>query len=121
VFTTGAANEKGETDLPIASFAVIKRELLKQMAAVDPVLAGKMPQFGFHDLRRTLRTRMSGLGVEPHVCERVIAHEVGNAITQTYDRHSYLSEKRVALERWCAALLEIVAPPLTAVPVAASA
>jgi integrase len=51
------------------------------------------------DLRRTVRSGLSRLGVQPHVAEAVINH-VPPKLIRTYDRYSYINEKREALERW---------------------
>lgn len=56
-----------------------------------------------HDLRRTGRTAITNpeaLGFPPHIGEAVISHAVGNTLTRTYDRNTYLSEKRNALDAW---------------------
>ncbi len=63
-----------------------------------PALAGLDPATP-HDLRRTARTWLGKLGVEPHVAERCLNHSLGR-IVQTYDLHDYLAERRAALERW---------------------
>jgi len=55
--------------------------------------------FTLHDLRRTCRTGLARLKVEPHIAERVLGH-AQERIPGTYDRHEYLEEKRVALEKW---------------------
>lgn len=60
-------------------------------------------EFTLHDLRRTCRTGLSALKVEPHIAERVLNH-VQPGIVGVYDRFAYLEEKRVALERWAAHL-----------------
>ena len=57
-------------------------------------------EFRGHDLRRTCRTGLSRLGVSPAVAERVIGHTVGSKVQQTYDRWSFLDEKRAALLKW---------------------
>ena len=59
--------------------------------------------FTLHDLRRTCRTGLSRLKVEPHVGERVLNH-VQPGVAGVYDRFAYLEEKRVALEAWSAHL-----------------
>ena len=59
--------------------------------------------FTLHDLRRTCRTGLSRLKVEPHVAERVLNH-VQPGVAGVYDRHAYLVEKREALEKWAAHL-----------------
>ena len=57
-----------------------------------------MPHWTFHDLRRTMRTRLSKLGIEPEIAERVIGHVPGG-VRSTYDLHQFQAEKRHALER----------------------
>lgn len=74
-------------------------------------LAGKGGLFStdwrIHDLRRTVRSKLSELKVPPHVAELVIGHSL-RGIVKVYDRYDYLDEKREALERWSAALTEII-------------
>ncbi len=52
-----------------------------------------------HDLRRTLRTRLAGLGVDDIVAERVLGHKL-QGVLGVYNRHDYIREKRAALEAW---------------------
>jgi integrase len=73
---------------------------------LDRALAG-MAQWRTHDLRRTCRTGLSMLGVEPHVAELVIGHTLPR-IVAVYDRYIYLAEKRDALNRWAAHVLQAV-------------
>jgi integrase len=58
--------------------------------------------FRLHDLRRSLASGMAGLGVAPHVVEAVLNHKSGviKGVTAIYNRYSYASEKRLALEAW---------------------
>lgn len=53
-----------------------------------------------HDIRRTVRTGLSRLGVRPDIAERVIGHSVGGKLGETYDVYSYRKEKLEALELW---------------------
>jgi hypothetical protein len=64
----------------------------------------------FHDLRRTVRTRLAALGVPPDIAERALnrASAVGS-LAQVYDRHDYEAEIIAALSRWQAALAVLVA------------
>lgn len=62
-----------------------------------------------HDLRRTVRTGLAGLKVEPDIAERVVGHVIGG-VRGVYDRHRYIDEKRDALERWAQHLGGIVHP-----------
>lgn len=72
--------------------------------ALSKYLARTIPKmdiepFTPHDLRRTFRTGLSELGVEPHIAERCLNHSLGK-ILQTYDQHDFLKERRVALSLW---------------------
>ena len=60
-----------------------------------------------HDLRRTVETRMAGLGVPKEIVNRVLNHAAG-PITESYDLHSYLPEKAAVLQRWADELERIV-------------
>jgi integrase len=70
-----------------------------------------------HDLRRTCRTGLSRLkdehgraAVPPHIAERVLNH-AQDRIAGTYDTHSYLDEKRDALEKWATHLQSLASAP----------
>jgi hypothetical protein len=52
---------------------------------------------------------MSRAGVQPHIAERVLGHAQG-AIEATYDRHSYINEKRNALERLAGEVERVLHP-----------
>jgi len=66
--------------------------------------------FTLHDLRRTCRTGLARLRVEPHIAERVLNH-AQERIAGTYDVHDYLDEKRAALDRWADHLRGLVQAP----------
>jgi integrase len=55
-----------------------------------------------HDVRRTVATRMAELGVQPHVIEAVLNHVSGHkaGVAGVYNRSSYATEKREALDFW---------------------
>ncbi|MFS7190998.1 tyrosine-type recombinase/integrase [Serratia proteamaculans] len=55
--------------------------------------------WAMHDLRRTAKTKMSELGIEPHVSEKVLGHKLGGVLA-VYDQHSYLKEQQNALDKW---------------------
>lgn len=63
----------------------------------------KLEPWGYHDLRRTVRTHMSRIGIASEVAERVLNH-TPQGVEAIYDRHGYLEEKRNALEAWSNAL-----------------
>lgn len=60
-------------------------------------------EFTFHDLRRTAATGMARLGVPVETISRVLDHAVPgeSALTiKTYALHSFIEEKRAALQKW---------------------
>jgi integrase len=69
-----------------------------------------LPPWRLHDLRRTAKTLMARAGVRPDISERVLGHVIAG-VEGVYDRHSYLDEKRDALERLAAQIDRIVNPP----------
>ena len=70
---------------------------------------GELVPFVSHDLRRTLRTRLSAL-VPEHVAELVIGH-ARKGISRVYDAHKYHDEKREALAKLAMLLRSIIDPP----------
>ena len=52
-----------------------------------------------HDFRRTVRTHLETLNIEPHICEKVLNHSLGR-INAVYNKNNYLSQRREALEKW---------------------
>ena len=69
-----------------------------------------LPRWTLHDIRRTCRTLMSRGGIPPHIAERVLGHVIPG-VEGVYDRHSYLDEKRHALEILASRLTQITNPP----------
>lgn len=61
-----------------------------------------------HDLRRTVRTGLGKLGVQPHIAEAVLNH-LPPKLIRTYDRNTYAAEKKAALDQWATHLKTIVA------------
>lgn len=68
--------------------------------ALAKVKHGLAP-FTIHDLRRTARTHLSALGVDPHIAERCLNHKI-KGVAGIYDRHSYFAERRAALDKLAA-------------------
>jgi integrase len=64
-------------------------------------------EFDLHDVRRTVETRMAGLGIPKDHVNRVLNHAMA-PIAQHYDHHDYADEKAAALQRWADALERIV-------------
>jgi integrase len=61
-----------------------------------------------HDLRRSVRTNLPRVGVDPDTAERVLGHRL-QGVRAIYDRWSYADEKGAALRKWAALLASIVA------------
>ena len=61
----------------------------------------------FHDLRRTVATNLSKLGVDRFLIQRIINHS-DKSVTAIYDRYSYINEKREALQKWADRLHDII-------------
>jgi integrase len=61
-----------------------------------------IPPWSFHDLRRTCATGMAGLGVAPHVVDKVLNHTTGaiRGVAAVYNKFQYVDERRAALEAW---------------------
>ena len=60
-----------------------------------------------HDLRRTVASHMTAMGIPRLIVSKILNH-VENSVTAIYDRHSYDSEKKDALEKWGNKLSEII-------------
>jgi integrase len=97
-------NAKKALDEAIA--AARAAEAARERCKLDP-----MPPWTLHDLRRTAKTLMVRVGVRPDISERVLGHAIAG-VEGVYDRHSYLDEKREALERLAAIVERILSPAL---------
>jgi integrase len=79
----------------------------KAKIALDKAVAVK-EEWRLHDLRRTVRTGLGKLGVQPHIAEAVLNH-LPPKLIRTYDRNAYTAEKRDALDKWATHLKTVVA------------
>jgi hypothetical protein len=64
-----------------------------------------------HDFRRSLSTSLhERFGVPPHVVETILGHVGGHksGVAGTYNKALYLDERRRALERWGAHIMELL-------------
>lgn len=78
------------------------------------IKARKAPYFGMtpwtpHDLRRTARTNMPRVGVSDEHAEEVLNH-TKPGIIGVYNKYRYDNEKKTALLKWEALLLDILSP-----------
>ncbi|MGL4856091.1 tyrosine-type recombinase/integrase [Plesiomonas sp.] len=82
-----------ESTLPVA-LAKVRREM------------PGIPNFTIHDFRRTARTHLAALGVDPVVAERCLNHRI-RGVEGIYNRHQYFDERRAALELWAGLLVAL--------------
>lgn len=82
-----------ESTLPVA-LAKVRREM------------PDIPNFTIHDFRRTARTHLAALGVDPVVAERCLNHRI-KGVEGIYNRHQYFDERRHALELWAGLLASL--------------
>ncbi|HGU6469387.1 TPA: tyrosine-type recombinase/integrase [Yersinia enterocolitica] len=82
-----------ESTLPVA-LAKVKT----QMQGVE--------NFTVHDFRRTARTHLASLGVDPIVAERCLNHRI-KGVEGIYNRHQYVDERRKALTLWADKLVKL--------------
>jgi len=84
---------RGALDTTFSGFSKSKR-------AFDA--ACSVDAWTLHDLRRTAATNMAGLGVAPHVVERILNHSGGtiSGVAAIYNRFRYVDEMRQALGFW---------------------
>ena len=95
------SNKYGLTPLKANRFERYKAKL--------DALMGNPQAWVNHDIRRTVRTRLSALRIPEEVREAVLAH-ARPGIKGHYDMHHYLDEKREALLLWAGKLRDIVEP-----------
>jgi integrase len=79
----------------------------------DARLGDAVEPWRIHDLRRTAATGMADIGVMPHVIEQLLNHRGGhrNGVAAIYNRSTYDSECRAAVEKWAKRVEEVVARP----------
>ena len=85
-------------DKPVNGFSKAKVQLDRWSGVTD---------WKFHDIRRTVATNLSKLGVDRFLLQRIVNH-TDSGVTAIYDRYSYLGEKRDALQKWADRLDDIV-------------
>ena len=93
--------------VPFSGFSKAKHAL-DEAIAVERKKArlDKIKPWVLHDLRRTARSLMSRAGVRSEIAEQVLGHVI-KGVEGTYDRHTYIEEKREALEK-LDALIELI-------------
>lgn len=103
-FVLPVRSRRGEGDRPMESSTLnvacnrIHAALLDKQTGLEACR-----RFTPHDLRSTARSHLSALGVDIIVAERCLNHSLGGLVA-VYDQHDYLTERRAALDTWCAFL-----------------
>jgi len=78
-------------------------------ARIQTTVGQPLAPWRIHDIRRTVRTGLSRIGIAPHIAERVINHAKGG-IEAIYDRHRFEAEIAAALEQWSNHVLGVIKP-----------
>jgi integrase len=68
------------------------------LSKARPLMKG-VENFTIHDFRRTARTHLAALGVDPHIAERCLNHKI-KGVEGIYNRHDYFPERKDALSKW---------------------
>ena len=95
---------------PFNGWALAKKSLDKRIA-IARKQAGLEPMepWVLHDLRRAFSTQLNNRGMaDRHVVEAILNHVLGQ-VEGVYNHATYIDQKRKALERWGAHVLELVA------------
>jgi integrase len=100
VFTTTSKS-------PVSGFTRARQRLMSVMADLR---GEQIEHFTIHDIRRTAATGMAGLGIAPHVVDRILNHSTGkiSGVARIYNRHEYLAERKIALEAWARHVVGLV-------------
>ena len=98
---------------PISGWSKAKRRLEEEIAAArqararmrgeDADKVKPMPEWRIHDLRRSVATGLSNLGVAPIVADRILNHvpkKHKGQVMFVYNRAEYAKERRAAMELW---------------------
>lgn len=71
---------------------------------------GDTPKWVTHDIRRSVASGMARIGVLVPVVEKILDHRSGTfrGIVGTYQRHSFLPEMSIALQKWADHIEDLV-------------
>lgn len=78
---------------PLTGYSLAKKALDEASGVTD---------WRFHDIRRTVTTGLAGMGIAPHVADKILNHSSGmiSGVGAVYQKHEFLSERKAALEAW---------------------
>jgi integrase len=120
LLTISAERMKGRTThiLPLSTQAAAIIASMPAGKPNDPVLAlsenfsrlkralnahmGDAPHWTLHDVRRSVASGMAKIGIQVPTIEKILDHRGGSfkGVTGIYQRHSFLPEMMVAVQRW---------------------
>jgi integrase len=75
----------------------------------EPTEAAGMPHWTLHDLRRTMRTGLGRLGVDPILSELLLNHAISDELAAIYDRGDYWQKRVQAAAKWANHVVKLVA------------
>ncbi len=109
VFPSRRAGKKGYISNDTLNHALTnlfgKKTGKKESTTGDVLGQAGIEYFVIHDLRRTCRTLLSGLGIDTNVAEKCLNHKV-KGVKGVYDQYQYFEERKKALQK----LAELVFP-----------
>lgn len=76
--------------------------------AAERVKAKSGVDFVLHDLRRTTASHIGSITSRRDIVKRILNHSEGGDVTAVYDRYTYDSEKRQAMDAWGERLMAIL-------------
>jgi integrase len=121
--TDGGFVFAGRRGKPVTSFARAKDRIDDSVTRANKGTA--LPDWTFHDIRRTVASGMARLGIQLPVIEKVLNHKSGTfrGIVGVYQRHSFAEEKRTALTAWASHVQSVLSSkqPDNVVPMSRSA
>jgi integrase len=89
------------------AFTAWSYSTVKLHARIVEAEGKRLVAWRLHDLRRTMRTNLGKLNIQPHIAELAINH-VRGGVEGIYDRHRYQREIGAALATWAEYLLALI-------------
>ncbi len=101
---------RGEQSLHPSTVSKVVTEVWKQLTVEDARsgVENPIPRFVFRDLRRTCETQLASLGVNLETRAQLLSHGRSGVQAKHYDRHTYIAEKRRALNKWAQHLTRVI-------------
>lgn len=59
----------------------------------------ELEKFGLHDLRRTIDTSLSEIGIPPYIIEKMLGHKLAGVMA-VYNKHDYIKDQEKAYLTW---------------------